>query len=1135
MNNQFNPQKQIYQQQQQQQSHQNHTNQAYTANTHFHPQAQHAHFPNQQYPPQYPNTNTNTGYPQPNVHNPHYGYVPQQPVQGYNQNIYHQQQGYTQSPYNPNIQTHQQTPISGYISTQAPLPPHNLPIPSKIDDFSIVHEIWVPTEIESAQIDKWFFSLVDPSSGTIGGAKAVAFLKTSNLRQETLRSIWALVDVNKSGSIDKSQFNIVIRLMSIACSPLFAGTTLNMELYNKSMHVKLNLPTLTNTPSSTEQPISTPEVHISPPSNSSLPGPLPQAPTLLPIHNNYPNNIYHPTGPPYPPLQQVHTTHPIPPQIPPYPQYFQSSIPIGPTSDTGPNVHPYLTPSAPIHTPIPIPHHVASSFEDEEFTEFSSANANNDAIDDEEDFSDFSSASLPPAPSALPTHHTDIIPPTLPPNPPSVTPNLKLNHTHIPDLSNDIFDFSIKSNTAPITPIHPPTIPFPSPSPSKALPPPIPIPLPSLPSTPSIPLEIDLLGPVVTYESKLGMPNERMAYFDEIAESDLKAATEDWDDFAEAAPEAPTSAPLPIPPSINTASTILLEDNDMEDFGDFEAHSNTELELLPAAPMYIPTPPISTIIITHVDEDFGDFEAFPVITETQTITDIEITIPPENSSIPLNKINDFDLIFGDLEVTAAPIIPPIQIPLTTTTDANANTSEDFFSDKNNSLLLSTLVTGDTSMRTVQGEVSSVQNFSVSDLDFDADFGDFEDASVKSNISHSSSFSSLTNTHNNLATPAAPILHVSAAQSHVETSKKNLTSSFKQGSYQEFEFLTSRLYESCQYEEALQCLTHAKVLRKLATLSEDKRIAVDNDDLETAVEIKKQIAKQTELLACEKDEMYWRTLCLQHSSSNTSDDSLSDIIEVVAILDPTTADKCRQEFLKTDVQYQQEQVQQQGRDVVLSELEPRLKFYCCAKRRLRIITTLLTTHKDHAKYWKDILDTVNGHIDSAYVQIELFAKLPLLDQQAAKLDGRNRLKNYVNGLVAIVEVGLWISLSCIETFVHEDMAGKTAEKCNTISVEVTKHWNDLIVESKRFELCGREALVDAATLAMKTASLTITYCNLSLRPLEKISNSISGKSLKSHLNGSVTTTINGVDYHRSIVNIWKHNNLEMPQSDIVFRL
>ena len=83
---------------------------------------------------------------------------------------------------------------------------------------------WVPRPEQAAQIEQWFSSL-SGGSLTIGGAKIVPFLLKSGAPKHVLRECWAIGDSDCSGSVDKDQFTVIVRLVMLSLADLSRGGT----------------------------------------------------------------------------------------------------------------------------------------------------------------------------------------------------------------------------------------------------------------------------------------------------------------------------------------------------------------------------------------------------------------------------------------------------------------------------------------------------------------------------------------------------------------------------------------------------------------------------------------------------------------------------------------------------------------------------------------------------------------------------------------------------------------------------------------------------------------------------------------------------------------------------------------------
>lgn len=183
----------------------------------------------------------------------HPGYgasIPQYPA-------YHQQQ-FTQYPYAQNAYpNHASYPghvphAAGYAPTHynpsypnpgTPAVPSVSVAPTPAPPAPVAHvEQWCPSHADNDQIDKWFKELDKESCSIIRGLEVARFLQRSNLSRDTLRTIWAVVDSDNKGYINRVQFNTVIRLVSISCYPVYMGAPPTMERYYATLRSAIPLP-----------------------------------------------------------------------------------------------------------------------------------------------------------------------------------------------------------------------------------------------------------------------------------------------------------------------------------------------------------------------------------------------------------------------------------------------------------------------------------------------------------------------------------------------------------------------------------------------------------------------------------------------------------------------------------------------------------------------------------------------------------------------------------------------------------------------------------------------------------------------------------------------------------------------------
>ena len=128
-----------------------------------------------------------------------------------------------------------------------PKPAVSIPAQETIPTLPI-RTLWQPSIEDRQLIEEWFnnLSCIQGQTGTakqVGGMEVAVFLKKSNLPKDVLRSIWSLVDKENLGKVNFEQFTIIIRLVSIHCSPIFAGSAPTLDrYYDTAEDINVRLP-----------------------------------------------------------------------------------------------------------------------------------------------------------------------------------------------------------------------------------------------------------------------------------------------------------------------------------------------------------------------------------------------------------------------------------------------------------------------------------------------------------------------------------------------------------------------------------------------------------------------------------------------------------------------------------------------------------------------------------------------------------------------------------------------------------------------------------------------------------------------------------------------------------------------------
>ncbi|OLY83807.1 putative calcium-binding protein [Smittium mucronatum] len=79
---------------------------------------------------------------------------------------------------------------------------------------------WIPTPQEALYYDRLFKIADDKNIGKVVGTDAANFLRKSKLSEDSLQNIWLLSDVNNKGYLNKYEFNMALKLVSLSQAKL---------------------------------------------------------------------------------------------------------------------------------------------------------------------------------------------------------------------------------------------------------------------------------------------------------------------------------------------------------------------------------------------------------------------------------------------------------------------------------------------------------------------------------------------------------------------------------------------------------------------------------------------------------------------------------------------------------------------------------------------------------------------------------------------------------------------------------------------------------------------------------------------------------------------------------------------------
>jgi hypothetical protein len=757
-------------------------------------------------------------HPQPGYYQsaPHPGYYPPQPMPGQ----------YPGHPPQPRPHTHI------HMNPPAPIAPAKPVEPTAPE----IKE-WLPSSNERTLLDHWFDELDESHTGHVGGAAVVNFLKASNVSKDSLRLIWSLVDSSKRGSLDRHQFYQVMRFVAIAISPIYAGTTPSVERFNDNLYHEFALPTMSNSKPKTNQSIDaqTPPkpqvVGISAFDEMADELVSKSVPTIQQPQQQPPNssqlvhqpNVHHDGhGAPHPHALPHHHQGATYPQAPvpgnpygyphPYPPPQQQAYP---GHQYYPPAEHYQHPPAGNGYPQPIYpqhpyHHQQQQQQEEEFSDFASAEVHPPAhqnqnyelhvtpiqqqvvpsqvnlLVEEDEFSDFAEATVhQPQVNSTPSPAPVIDGPFG--NLLDITPQAQSSSSSNPSitLSREFDEIEYSDfSSAPTTPSH-------SHAAHSA-------PLPVIPAATE--LKVDpFVGSTATGSMVEGVVSvaqvshvelnqfepplspvagtNKLSVFDDLVEMDLQAATEEWDDFAQAS-------------SHGDSNSHTLEANSIAPAVSAYQQQHQEIDLLGEI-VEVFQPNLSS---SHPSMDLLNTDVHHMSTISYPATAVE---------------EDFDADFGDFHsvpTIAVDHLPPQEVSPAQTT---------------NSLMMhlpsSSSVNPDLNYSSPAGGSGMGMVFMFDDTPFAESVTPHEITPPRS-------------------PHAVPVFL--PAPSAVMT--KPMVSSHKHVEAMKYDRLAEDLLQHGYLAESWHTAQHANLLEDLEILKQEKQIAVDADELERAVQLKAKI-------------------------------------------------------------------------------------------------------------------------------------------------------------------------------------------------------------------------------------------------------------------------------------------------------
>lgn len=716
---------------------------------------------------------------------------------------------------------------------------------------TITRPEWHPSIQDKRLIDEWFDDLAQFSGSVdqLGGKEVATFLKQSNLPKDTLRTIWSLVDSSNKGRIDRDQFMKIIRLVSIHCSPIFAGSQPTLERYYDTVDDEnITLPLALRTAAENKKQVNNEEMLISTlhvpafPTNAALES-LPSPEKLLDNDEEFSEFTAASAS-------EVAVATSLPSPMPVSHDFL--ALDVEPLAVVAALPIDYQNPfaSSSGYGPDPQIVHTPAHQEDDAFDEFVShqgpsqshellSHAMNDSGAYDADFITASSPFNPPG--AIDFSPAAVLPPLLPE---SIAELLEPNEEEEFDtfVSHSIPEMKESEVTVDVAHLPPPR-------------PPLPRDL-TMPDAMTVPVLSMVTAPMTNAVDK-------MSAFDDIEVED----SEDWNDFSDVPPQAslePTVDQLVLeeeeemPKSQELPVTVSLLDFDSE-----IVHSSVVV-------------PQSTVIVDLLDMDWTP--AGPSMDQGAT-----------ELLRSASSLSDFETDFGGFVDANAPS------PLA------KQSSEPFVMISHN----------ESPRRSDSEEAGSFQGpprDHAAIADEGDDFGDFEthqeEPPSESNAHHILAVVAppplpppppLPSLPTPLPSPQVQVAEakpspvaVPEPKMHVvDTSPLSPTTQMKLGgrffthnqctsdekdttnnsaplSLPELEELSEKLARKHLYEEAYDCARQVQLLQRISALLEQKRIALDNDKREVALTIKNETSVLAKQLEPQSQEAVWISAAMSPS-------------------------------------------------------------------------------------------------------------------------------------------------------------------------------------------------------------------------------------------------------------------------------
>jgi hypothetical protein len=536
--------------------------------------------------------------------------------------------------------------------------------------------------------------------------------------------------------------------------------------------------------------------------------------------------------------------------------------------------------------------------------------------------------------------------------------------------------------------------------------------------TPAVPVSAGVISGVGA------SPNINMSFFDDLIEGDKQqqVEAEEWEEFAGGKEE--------------DNSKTVEEDGTVNPFEAFNSAEAAKKSSSPPAPTQLEnkdrqSPPVVALMnlephtLTLPSLAFDDFGYPAEIAPKQSTSIVNDDVAVTPIAFPAFEDEDF----GDFEEaeTAQPVMPKIELPVFS---ANFSIKPPAPSSSNRDSRFDTmdLLSMDDDpplpMPSLPLFSGFQANFPASNLAATSSISTLLKVGQQNSSSGDTSAEAFSPSPSPAPSPAVTHLLDLDTVSFNPTERSSKAAPLTISTLEQLAVtLTSRDY----YEEAYCCLQRASLLKTTDRLNEDKMVAIDADDLEAAVTIKKKLVTLKASLAALGDESRWTAA----AASKRPGESLADLVDLVCAIDPSKRDWAQQLLLLIPPM-SSKRVQGQVQDI-----EDLVAKALSVKRSLRMAIAVSTTHTKHSQYWLLLLNHVSSAVQNTSNIMDAYNRLSGADKESVL--ACERMKIFIAGSLKIAELGVWVSASCVECVVHEAVAERVVVQCHAFVRAAAAMW------------------------------------------------------------------------------------------------